>query len=392
MDSGTGSQEFIYVPSGANACFVITAPTPTTFGAAAVVPVMNYDVWTSPGEVASNSRNVTINAGKTCGQNSLFVITGEGQWVRPTSINYASASAALNQVLIHIIVTSATTLSWADSAVDFGTITLSGAVNPCFTPLVANTEFASTTLPWFSARTTAAAVLCTNVTQLLNKGGTILCGRAAPSVYDPWQITYSTINKFHPAEKAFLPYETGAYSFCPPSTDLALFWDYVLTSNAGVVGFLPLYRLDNDAMVNHLYFSSPSGVSETLAITCDWHIEFRTSSALFQIGLSTITLEAFHQAQVALCAAGFFFENPLHKDILFKVIQAVKKYAPLLAGVVSPGLGAALRAGVQMLPDKPKNVMKTTTLSGSGMADKKPPVQGRRKKKVVVKRPKRSRK
>ncbi len=136
-------------------------------------------------------------------------------------------------------------------------------------------------------------------------------GRLAPQTVNVWRASLTNVSGLHPSEKAYLPLETGAYTYVPPSTDMAMFWDYtipigVYPSPTGTR--FPIIRLDNTSLVNAGFFSDPDG-GTNLAITADWHFEFRTTSALFSIGLSGTTLESFHQAQLSLVEAGFFFAN-----------------------------------------------------------------------------------
>jgi hypothetical protein len=218
--------------------------------------------------------------------------------------------------------------------------------------------------------------LGTNVTQVLNKGGTILGGRVSPAVIDPWRVQQSYVNALHPAEKAFLPLETGVYTYCPPSTDLIFFSDHTLNTGQGASA-CPIYVLSNDALYNKLYLTT-AGVEESLACTVTWHLEFRTSSALFQIGLSGLTLESLHQAQLVLAETGYFFENPKHDAVLSKVISAAKKYVPMAVGAYNPAVGAVMK-GMIKAKAKPRATIKpktgpskprTTTAAASGMLPK----------------------
>jgi hypothetical protein len=210
------------------------------------------------------------------------------------------------------------------------------------------------------------------VTQVLNKGGTILGGRVSPAIVDPWRVTQSYVNGLHPAEKAFLPLETGVYTYCPPSTDLIFFADHTLVTSGGASA-CPTLVLSNDALYNKLYLTT-AGVAESLACTVTWHMEFRTSSALFQIGLSGLTLESLHQAQLVLAETGYFFENPKHDAVLNKVISAAKKYAPMAIGAYNPAMGALAKSLVKgksksksVKPKAGPSKPRATTAAASGM-------------------------
>lgn len=374
MDSATSSKPWTYI-TGPKAVVVISRPSKWTNYA--IDGELNYEVWTSPGEVSESWVSFTITAG-VCGTSCTILPLGEGMWIRPKLVTYGSSgldSPVPVSFYISITVGNDFGAGYAPSPTDAGNVTvLSSVLRKTFSPKVFPSEFVNSSLPWESTRTTAVAVLGTNVTQLLNKGGTILCGRVSPENNPPWAVTQSYINSLHPAEKAFLPFETGVYSYTPPSTDLSTFWDYTVNTNRYGSDVLhvgipraPVYRLDNDSLVNHLFFSAPAGQSETVAVTVDWHLEFRTSSALFQIGLSTLTLESLHMAQVALATAGFFFENPEHAGILRKVVDAVKKYGPSAVGAFNPVAGKMAGAVVKIMSNKPKAKMKSTSAAGAGI-------------------------
>jgi hypothetical protein len=367
---------------------VVSVPTQVTFSSNIVV---DYEVWTSPGEVTTENTPALIIAASTMSISTVLAATGgsTGRWVRPVTFHVSSGVISQGSYGIDVIVSNASTLTFTPANGTLGGLVVTGLGVRSFVPLVYAAEFANSQLPWFSTRTTATAALFTNVTQVLNKGGTVLCGRVSPQVLSPWAVTSSYVNNLHPAEKAFLPYETGAYTYCPPSTDMASFYDYTVPVSGPLTSQAPVYRLDNDSLVNHLFFSAPALTGETLAVTVDWHVEFRTSSALFPIGLSTVTLEAFHQAQISLAAAGFFFENPEHKSVLSRVTSAVRKYGPTVASAIHPMAGAAVRAGTLMLDSKPRNKMKTTSADSSGITKPKPPPKSKNNKPPAKKQGKR---
>lgn len=367
VDNSCGNSPFVYVPNNYTMSHVIAALAPVTNAATTVV---TYEIWSSPGEVYRAAGTGSISAGNTGGLgNGPAAVVGPC-WVRPVSfaLNFAVATSIVQQFTVSFVVSTAG-VTYATSAVTMGQITPVGGGVTGFGPICWPVEFANSTLPWYSTRTTAAAFLGTNVSQILNKGGTVLAGRVAPQVFNPWLVTSSYINALHPAEKAFLPLETGVYTYAPPSTDLADFWDYTLNTSGGAPA-APVYRLDNTSLVN-IMFLTATAVTEQLAINVDWHIEFRTSSALFPIGLSAVTLETLHQAQIALASVGFFFENPEHKQILSRVIAAAKKYGPSVLSIVSPMAGRFVKDYI--MPRQNKSQMKPTSAAGSGMLGKKAP-------------------
>jgi hypothetical protein len=210
----------------------------------------------------------------------------------------------------------------------------------------------------------------------------------APQTDNPFVALESTIQVLHPAEKAYLALEMGAYTYCPPSTDMQDFWDYTVPNTAGVIN--PVYRLDNSSLVNILFFTAGS-VAETIAVNADWHFEFRTTSALFQIGMSGLTLETLHQAQLSLAAVGFFFNNESHlqilKSIVPRIIGFAKKYLPAISmapGIVGTVGKAAMAAGDVFLSSRPRKALPPTSGKNSGITGGKAKPSSKKGKKVSV--------
>lgn len=338
-DYATGPQPFVYIPAGAGVQVVLRTidAEPNWQG------TVMFEQWDRPGEIHTVAVGIDVVEGKTgaaTGPTDLARLSGG--WYRPAVAMINQAIGAFTARYMIDVAVGIGTITYANSTTTPGVLTFGTATNALFVPVAPPAEFVNSMMPWQATRVTAAAVLATNVTTVLNKGGTVLAGRVTPEVSSPWEVTSTTINLLHPAEKAFLPFETGLYTYCPPSTDLAHFWDYTLgnTTSSRDVSYakIPVHRLDNDSMVNYAFFSSPANI-ESVALNMDWHIEFRTSSALFDVGMSTMTLETLHQAQIVLASVGFFFENFDHKAILNAVISAAKKYGPAVANVFHPLAG-----------------------------------------------------
>lgn len=364
VDQGVGSTPFSYIPAGtfySIGLYGLALPAACTYD-------VELEIWNSPGETQSSilTINVTIGAGVTSGLSSVFgnATTG-GFWIRPRSPVEIISGTPASLLSLAVFVSGSNVHTLATSAITRGVVTFGASTITTLVPAASPAEFANSALPWFSTRLTAVASLFTNVTQVLNKGGTALCGRISPSVSNPFQVTQAQVNVLHPAEKAFLALETGAYTFCPPSTDIAQFWDYTLNTNAGALPS-PVYRLDNDAMVNHLFLTS-AGAIETMAITLDWHIEFRTSSALFQVGLSTMQLETLHTAQIGLASIGFFSPNDWHKKLMSAVKPVLLKMARV--GVKTVGnMHPIAKVPAQMILSRlPKPSINTTSAAKSGI-------------------------
>ncbi len=385
VDRELGGVEFTYVPSGARLGCVFWGAT--AFAAATNVTI-DLEFWSSPGEASSSSAVGQVLSGTAsivAGNTGTLLTFATGQingWVRPRVASVNTAGASVPIAGLTLVVNTAASTAYVPSTTTAGIYQLTTPSDTnMHMPLVMPSEFTNSSLPWFATRVTAAAILGTNVTQVLNKGGTVLGGRVSPAVQNAWSVGYAYVAGLHPAEKAYLPLETGVYTYCPPSTDLTFFTDYTLNTAAGAPA-APLFVLSNDSMYNKIFLRT-AGVVEALACTVTWHVEFRTSSALFQVGLSALTLESLHQAQLVLAESGFFFENPEHDRLLNRVISTAKKYAPDVVGAINPVAGKLLQSFVSRmsLPKavKPKagpKMPKTTTAEASGISKKKKPPAG----------------
>jgi len=376
IDQGTGSMPWTYIPTNWYLHFVLSNGIGTVNPSAPFNATLTAELWTSPGETTTVSYTAAV-WGTGVAASMIPNLTGGGVWVRPISVIFELSGGAnyidvYNFLRCTVVASTGQAASLTSGGGTLGVINLNAGTAKGLRPLVQPNEFVNSQLPWFSTRTTASAALFTNVSQVLSKGGTVLAGRVSPQVANPFTVSLAYVNGLHPAEKSYLPLETGYYTYCPPSSDLANFWDYTLPTGINNTSKQsPIYRLDNDSMVNVAFFTAP-GSDCTLAVTADWHVEFRTSSSLFMIGMSAMTLESLHQAQLALANVGFFFENPDHKRILEKVTAAVKRYGPHIAEAIHPMLGKAARMGVLMMSRANKPVPHPSTgLAIAGNTDKK---------------------
>jgi len=381
VDSALGSQPFVYVPEGYVAAFLVTfGLTNTNSGNISI----EYEYWDAPGQVVNAKVAANVTAANQGGLSTTVAWSSGGNWVRPVNLDYSFTGAfpaGSMSTNVSVLVTNGT-VTYTASGSNAGNLAVaaSGGTANSFLPLVYPAEIANSTLPWNSTRLTSVGGLFTNVTQVLLKGGTILAGRVSPATWNPFITSKTVISNLHPSEKAFLPLETGLYTYCPPSTDLADFYDYTaVTTNAVVVPgpAVPIYRLDNTSLVN-MAFINPGANPGALAVNISWHIEFRTTSALFQIGMSPLTLESLHQAQLALSQVGFFFDNPDHTMIITSVLKALKMYLPAAAAAVSAGLGMIQRKKKKggrkkrprgnrpVVPKRNPQVVPATTIKSSG--------------------------
>lgn len=395
VDAACGPLPFVYVPGSSSYSIVFTNGAAISAGTTVIVR-LSLEFWSSPGEVTQSATTYTMTVPLNgWGANvALTTTAGNNAWVRISNVELSfptgAAVVAWNSPQMHIVVSNGT-ISYSNVAANRGVCNVIGGVT--FSGIVPGqypVEFTNSQIPWYSTRVTAVSALYTNVTQVLNKSGTVLAGRIAPQQYNPFLVTSAMIGSLHPAEKAYLPLETGHYTYCPPSTDLQDFWDYTLNTASGAAA-CPVYRLDNTSLVNIAFFNAP--VVEQLAVNLDWHIEFRTTSALFQVGLSTSSIESLHQAQLALSSLGYFFPNETHKSLIGRVLGATSKWAsmvfPTMAKMV-PYANTALtvaKGAHDLLFEKKPKPPPTTSAAGSGIvSNRKKKAKAKPKAKVAKKR------
>lgn len=376
---------YTYVPPGANFYISVGSASATAWTNAQAMRV-TYLVWTGPGtDGGENSVVVNIAAGANGGM-SASIPNSTASWVCPIQV-YGTQTAGTTPSI-----TMATSIIWATDVVTFtnqagtmGTLTVGANPLTLFMPLVAPAEFANSALPWSDTRVTATSLLATNVTQVLNKGGTVLCGRVSPAVFNPFLVTPTYVNALHPAEKAFLPLESGFYTFVPPSQDMLTFSNHTLPqygvqlSSNTIPAPSPLYNLASTSLVHFMFITSATA-AETMAVTVDWHLEFKTSSALFQIGVSPYSLEAMHQAQLTLARAPLFLSNFNHLAVLgaLRVIGGgLMKAAKFGLNLLDPSLVRNAKQVYRRVTQgpttrRPRTTVQTTTARRSGMLGNSP--------------------
>jgi len=249
---------------------------------------------------------------------------------------------------------------WASSGVVGGPTATPAKL---FAPYGPPPEFGASTVPYGRTRLNASAALFTNVSSVLNKEGTVLAGRLRSSVVDPWNFQTANLNSVHPAMRYFGPLEKGLYTFTSPTGNDAGFADAwitmpsVATSNPSA---RPLFNHKDVGMYNAMIFSDlgSSSSGTQLAVSCYAHLEFESSSALFTPGVSYLTLEHLHAAEVALLQFGHFHENPTHWAIIAAAAkQALQVVGPMIAPYVRQLAEKVVDKGIALLA--PKEEMKS---------------------------------
>lgn len=228
------------------------------------------------------------------------------------------------------------------------------------TPLTESTtiSYSDSAIPYRGSRLNAGALLCSNVSKVLDKEGVIRCVRFDSKKHNPF--TLQTLAGFVPSQLTQLTLEKGAYSYLlagdsktyrnhveetPTYTTLYASWSDLDTP----LNTWPTPRLflDDLGFCNLMIMSDADTSTVTqLALQWDMHLEFGADSQLFPSGLSVLTTEDFRSAVTALQSTGVFFENPTHFAALAAMVgRAVSSAWPLLA----PAARAAALAGAQSL-------------------------------------------
>lgn len=370
---------YTYVPAGAAFAWIIHSGSHATTGVANVS--VTYEIWRGGNAVDTGETARTSITGTNLNMMTLNEYLTGSAWVRPVNVLVSSdVFQSMGEWTVVCAVTGAG-ITYSPSTATMGTLSLSAGTRTLFLPFAPPPEFDVTERPWKDTKTTAAALLLTNVTKVLNKEGTVLAGRLANTYDGAWSFDASSLSVLHPAEKSMLALETGFYTYAPPSTDLSTFYNHVydptnVFASVGSSPLMPLFNLDNTAYANcFILTDSDASTPSTFAANLDWHIEFRNNSTLFPIGMSAITLEAFHQAILNLVSHGFFFSNHTHKPLLNKIFAEGRKLAPLAMGMLPPparlAAGMGLKIADRMLSKKPQTTPPATSAKGSGMLSSK---------------------
>lgn len=219
----------------------------------------------------------------------------------------------------------------------------------------------TSTAPYCSSRVTALSLLSSNVSRVQIKQGTITAARFSAVTPAFWSFTETEFQNVHPADRYYGPSENGLYVVAPPTQESEVLRDHVRltarivsvdTNNHVTEGTLwaPMVNPDSDSPFMAVIYQEEQSVDETLfAFTTDIHLEFRTSSPLFQVGISTVPLEQYHAAQLVVAQTGYFYENPTHwTELALKIASIAARVVPVLL----PGtrIATVARAAQLLLP------------------------------------------
>lgn len=383
VDIDLPGPSFVYVPSGFRLSIVQTfAGVPLVEGTANIMYIL--ECWATRGRTNTifNTTVATTVAVGDLGVATVNVNLGAAYWVRVKACHMTLVAPAGGRYIFKSS-QSAITLVVHDGTATFTkatkTLSVLGSATNTLLPVAVCKEFVNSALPWADTKVTAVSVLATNVTKVLNKEGTVLAGRLSPrmGIGTFWSFTPSMLELLHPAEKAYMGLEQGFYTYCPPTSDMNDFANFTIpiglgyavpsaTLSGGTLYVLPVFGLQNMSFANAMVFQDPDA-GTNLALNVDWHIEYRNNSTLFEVGMSAITLEQFHQAQLALASVGFFFGNETHMERIKRILKQVATWANRAApmvSMVSPVVGKGMQmASDLVLSSKPNSGVEPTTLA-----------------------------
>lgn len=234
-----------------------------------------------------------------------------------------------------------------------GDFTTPASSKTFFLPLRVPAEFATSDIPYTQARTNASALLMTNVTSILNKEGTVQGARLLGNTIDPWYTSEAILSAVHQKYRYYGPLEKGLYTFTTPSNHGTEFFDHSgLIANNGALHTTrrPIFNPENLASYNAIMAVDVVTGNTVLACSVWNHMEFITSSSLFEQETSRHQLQALHTAETAILHLGMFHENPTHFAAIGSMaMKALRFVAPMALPYVEAGARKLVDMGMKKL-------------------------------------------
>lgn len=174
---GMDTRVYTFVPADSYLSLVFGMRTHTVNTGATFVASIIYEVWSSPSDCYKvNTPDFTVDQNFLAGYYNVGITT-ENLWIRPVEIRTTSAvNTDITEPTVSVVWSTGVP-TFTQSAVTQGTFTFSDRAATLLVPVGPVPEFDVTERPWQDTRTTATAVLMTNVTKVLNKEGTVIAGR-----------------------------------------------------------------------------------------------------------------------------------------------------------------------------------------------------------------------
>ncbi len=331
-----------------------------------------------------------IGTGATNFEGTTTTISGTAAGTAFVSLTSANVSGWWRPLQLRIISGGGGGNSIAVSGLNFGWTTGGDLLTPTNTwstialwPFSATPEIRTSSLPFTETRCNASSCLFTNVTKVMAKEGTIMAARFNSSTVPILGFDATNMASTHPKEKYFGGMEHGFYAYSLPDEAAAQFADSIVIVPPPTGEALPLFNFSQIGYFTAILFNDYDvSDASTMAVTVNWHTEYRSSSTLFPLGFSTTTLEAYHGAQMSLASMGTMFENPLHLSAIASLASAAaKRFLPVVAPYVMP----ALKAGGNYILSAAANKLKSN-FSQAGVGPSNVPKRQPRAKKPVVKK------
>jgi hypothetical protein len=274
-----------------------------------------------------------INLATTLGTTSL----NGPSWFRIIDITYTNYSGSVDISAIRMGIATGTPAAASMSSPSI--LVGLGLTDVSMWPLTQPPEFYISYEPYYKVRGTAVGLLLSNVTSVLNQEGSIRAVRIPSEDFDWTRQPYQNdrFKSANPIEVFAGTLAKGCYSYTLSDSQSEDFRNSVSDilfqpGYANSTKRVPLFHVDSFAYVNVIQLQDTNTSTVTnLQFVLDNHIEFVTSSALFNLDHSRITLEDYHRAQMVLADKGVFFENPVHLAAIASMIaSAVRAMYPVI--------------------------------------------------------------
>lgn len=308
-----GGDAYIYIPPGMTGFLRASLPTATAVTGSMEATVRHWN-----GENTSVTSVVSLTATGTNAFVGTFASGLYGPFARVDSLRGGAAFTYSTASVLEL------SMGWYTG----GTYLAPTGTVVSYFPLFALLESATSIAPWVDTRLTAASVLATNVTKVLNKEGTITAARlnvgSKPTLFA--KFDESDFATAHPSLRYSGPLENGCYTFLAPTLGMVQFQDGAY-DRANSTSPWPMFDLSLVEFANCVLLRDPDATTPTvMTITTVFHVEFRNASLLFPIATSSTRLEDWHAASLAVSNICPFTENWIHVPT---VLAWLRKYVPM---------------------------------------------------------------
>lgn len=272
---------------------------------------------------------------------TMVFSTGVSGWIKLGSISTTTTwngTAALSS--FNIGITTSGTL---------GNPTALGSGVPMWVPASpAPPEYSRATMIYAATRCNALAVLFQNSSKVMYKEGSVQAIRVPidkAEIFNTSPIITNMLPDVAASQRYLGLLEKGAYTFVPPDASTGVFRDW--TGNFGQ----PAMALNSFSYANFIRFTDPDTTNPTpLLVTVDTHLEFRNTTMLWDIGVSALSLEEWHRAQLALASIPCFHENPTHLAAIASLAKAAAtRLLPYATPILKAAYGAARPMANQLI-------------------------------------------